>query len=68
MFHDRSHPHATRTIRGRGWTNKVELVEPVYSWLKMSEAELRRRIRGMAENADLTRLREIFSLMRAREL
>jgi hypothetical protein len=48
---------------------KVELVDLFnYSWLKLSEAELRRKIRAIAEETDLTRLREILALMRARDV
>ena len=47
---------------------KVDLFDLFnYSWLKMSEAELRKKIKVMADKADLERLREVFSLMKARE-
>lgn len=50
-------------------TLKVEVVELFnYSWLKMTEAELRRRIRALSDEADLMRLREIFALMKVRDL
>ena len=48
---------------------KVELVDLFnYSWLKMSETDLRKKIRVLAAEADLTRLREILAVMRARDL
>src|SRR5574340_991782 len=47
---------------------KVDLVDLFnYSWLKMTEAELRRKIRTLADRADLERLREMLALMKARE-
>jgi len=48
---------------------KVDLVDLFnYPWLKMTEAELRRRIKVMADEADLTRLREMLALMKSRDL
>jgi len=48
---------------------KVDLVDLFnHPWLKMSEAELRRRIKAMADEADLTRLREMLALMKSRDL
>jgi len=48
---------------------KVDVVDLFnYSWFKLSEAELRKRIRTMGDKADLKVLREMFSLMKARDL
>lgn len=46
-------------------------IEPVdlfnYTWLKLSESEIRRKIKALADRADGDRLREILALMKARE-
>lgn len=48
---------------------KVELVALFnYSWQKLSEAELKRRLHTMVDRAELERLREILALIKAREL
>lgn len=48
---------------------KVELVSLFnFQWQKMSEAELKRKLHGMIDKAELEQLREILALMKAREL
>lgn len=48
---------------------KVKLVDLFnYSWLKTNEKELRRKIRTMADEADLKQLREMLALMKTRDL
>jgi transcriptional regulator with XRE-family HTH domain len=46
-------------------------VEPVdlfnYAWLKLSEGEIRRRIKALADRADGEHLREMLALIKARE-
>jgi transcriptional regulator with XRE-family HTH domain len=48
---------------------KVELtVLFSYSWQKMSESELKRKLHAMVDRSDLEQLREVLALMKAREL
>lgn len=48
---------------------KVELAALFnYSWQKLGEAELKRKLHAMIEKADLEKLREVLALMKAREL
>jgi transcriptional regulator with XRE-family HTH domain len=55
------------TILARGL--KIELVSLFnYAWQQMSDAELRQLIRSLSDNADSERLREMFMLIKAREL
>jgi transcriptional regulator with XRE-family HTH domain len=46
-------------------------VEPVdlfnYAWLKLSESEIRKKIKTLADRADSDRLRDILALVKARE-
>ncbi len=39
-----------------------------FDWVGMSERELRKKMKTMIDRADLERLREIFALMKAREV
>lgn len=39
-----------------------------FEWLKMSERDLRKRLRGMIDKADLDALRELIAMMKARNL
>lgn len=47
-------------------------VEPVdlfnYAWLKLSESEIRKKIKALADRADGERLREMLALVKARDL
>jgi transcriptional regulator with XRE-family HTH domain len=47
-------------------------VEPVdlfnYSWLRLSEGEIRKKIKALADRAEGERLREILALVKAREV
>jgi transcriptional regulator with XRE-family HTH domain len=48
---------------------EVDLVDLfVFAWLKLSEKELRRKLRAMIDQADLDGLRELLTLMKARNL
>lgn len=46
-------------------------VEPVdlfnYAWLRLSESEIRKKIKALADRADGDRLREMLALLKARE-
>jgi len=39
-----------------------------FRWLTMSERELRAKLREMTDSSDLAKLRELFALMRSRDL
>jgi len=39
-----------------------------YSWQKLGEAEIKRKLHAMVDKADLDQLREVLALMKAREL
>lgn len=40
----------------------------VFTWLQMSDKDLRKRMRAMIDKADLDALRELLALMKARNL
>ena len=46
-------------------------VEPMdlfnYTWMKLSDAEIRKRIKALADQADGERLRDMLALIKARE-
>ena len=48
---------------------KVEMVDLFnYSWLKLSDADLRKKIKALADRTEGEQLREVLALMKARSL
>ena len=48
---------------------RVELVDLVnFTWLGMSERDLKKKLKGMVDASDLDGLRELLAMMRARQL